>query len=1098
MITGCTQNQQLSSTYLQYTNNQALMGNNELPRHNEIVCKPSFNFPVQPFNELSIEQQPKSKLFNQALHYRNKGFGLLPSYERQNEAKKFIVKSIVLMKQAAEQGDASAQLYLVDYYFDYFHLGWNKLVQRIENKKFNDIDLKIKGLIWLEKLAKQGYYEAKLVLRNLLVFRLNELHVAAKKAANNGKYFPFKDLFAISPSDQEKRFKLLKKHGYSTANFDLIRVMVSKADTAEHEVKRILPLAYRLARQGDPIAQFFIGISRHIVASNNPALSQEFIFWLAKSSAYKHIIKWALMVFHFEKQDARIFLFEPIFFSTIFIPIFFSDFRPGFRVKDLPFTLSSRNFSKAKDITLEAYNVLELIFRLYSAGKYMDAIPHTQRLLHLTEVRHGKKHKFVTSPATFLAMLYVSQGQYSKAEPLLQRAISIYEDYAKGRYYSKTLLLFKLSKLFNSLGDVYMLQKKFAQATVAYQRALTLIRETIPASKSVTNESNIMRNILVAPQFYNLAWNAQSMNKQKQALTYIRKSTNAYKPFVHLMDRLMFDSFGSREDFANILQDYTKNAFKRHLEIASIYTSDHSEVENDIVAETFVSGQILRNNAVGNVIGQMMAKVSIGDNDLARLLRERDRIWQKLKKSQQSDLTQFAEINAYITNRYPKFSELAIPKPVDLYQLQQLLRPDEALVFYDVGDRYSLHYASSNMLTSMSTCSVFLDNQRSFVWLITKTSASFRAINLSRQQIDSQVQILRAALDPEKNRELFQPYPVQTAYTLYKNILEPECTQLKTIKTLFIVPDGALESLPFNVLVTELYPTNITVDYQNVAWLSRKWATVTLPTVSSLYALRTLAAKSKQAPQPFIGFGDPKFEGSPGANRGVGGISLIGDINSGIIPANKLSTILGRLPDTATELRTNARILGAGPNSVFLQEHASIPQLWRVKLEDYRVVQFATHALVAGQIKEFQLGQAEPAIALTPPLKPTKDNDGLLRASQIAAKLKLNADWVVLSACNTAAPDGTPGAVGLSGLAKAFFYAGTKAMLVSHWSVVSKPTVDLTTHMFQQWQQNPSIGRAEALRRAQMYVLDNPKRPYYKHPGAWAPFVVAGEGGMGR
>ncbi|KOR29271.1 hypothetical protein TI03_02710, partial [Achromatium sp. WMS1] len=88
----------------------------------------------------------------------------------------------------------------------------------------------------------------------------------------------------------------------------------------------------------------------------------------------------------------------------------------------------------------------------------------------------------------------------------------------------------------------------------------------------------------------------------------------------------------------------------------------------------------------------------------------------------------------------------------------------------------------------------------------------------------------------------------------------------------------------------------------------------------------------------------------------------------------------------------------------------------------------------------------------------TKDNDGLLRASQIA-QLKLNADWVVLSACNTAAADGSTGAPGLSGLAKAFFYAGARALLISHWYVLSEPAVDLTTKMFQQWQQNPNIGR---------------------------------------
>jgi hypothetical protein len=103
---------------------------------------------------------------------------------------------------------------------------------------------------------------------------------------------------------------------------------------------------------------------------------------------------------------------------------------------------------------------------------------------------------------------------------------------------------------------------------------------------------------------------------------------------------------------------------------------------------------------------------------------------------------------------------------------------------------------------------------------------------------------------------------------------------------------------------------------------------------------------------------------------------------------------------------------------------------------------------------------AEPALVLTPPAAPAPDNDGLLTASKIAT-LKLNADWVVLSACNTAAGDGTSDAGGLSGLAKAFFYAGARSLLVSHWEVPSLATVALTTRAFAELATDPGIGRAK-------------------------------------
>ena len=109
---------------------------------------------------------------------------------------------------------------------------------------------------------------------------------------------------------------------------------------------------------------------------------------------------------------------------------------------------------------------------------------------------------------------------------------------------------------------------------------------------------------------------------------------------------------------------------------------------------------------------------------------------------------------------------------------------------------------------------------------------------------------------------------------------------------------------------------------------------------------------------------------------------------------------------------------------------------------------------------------------LTPPARPTELDDGLLTASEIA-QLKLDADWVILSACNTAAGDGTPGAEGLSGLAKAFIYAGARAMLVSHWPVASEPTVAITTRMLKE-SARPGVGRAEAHRLSMLAYLADP------------------------
>src|SRR5262249_8553943 len=153
-------------------------------------------------------------------------------------------------------------------------------------------------------------------------------------------------------------------------------------------------------------------------------------------------------------------------------------------------------------------------------------------------------------------------------------------------------------------------------------------------------------------------------------------------------------------------------------------------------------------------------------------------------------------------------------------------------------------------------------------------------------------------------------------------------------------------------------------------------------------------------------------------------------------------------------------------------------------LADYAILHFATHGMVAGQVQ----GSAEPGLILTPPPRGTVDpkalerDDGYLASSEIAA-LRLNADWVILSACNTAAGS-SENAGALSGIARAFFYAGARSLLVSHWEVDSDAAVKLTTRAFAELNSKPRIGRAEAFRLAMQDLLTN-GAPAEAHPSRW-------------
>ena len=169
----------------------------------------------------------------------------------------------------------------------------------------------------------------------------------------------------------------------------------------------------------------------------------------------------------------------------------------------------------------------------------------------------------------------------------------------------------------------------------------------------------------------------------------------------------------------------------------------------------------------------------------------------------------------------------------------------------------------------------------------------------------------------------------------------------------------------------------------------------------------------------------------------------------------------------------------------------------KADLSRYRIIVFATHGLVPGELD----GLHQPALALSAPEVAGVGGDGLLTMEEILA-LKLDADWVVLSACNTGAGAGA-GAEAASGLGRAFFYAGTRAILVTNWSVHSQSARELVSDLFRRQAADAKMARAEALRQAMMALLDGPgyqdpegKTLFsYGHPLFWAPYSIIGDGG---
>lgn len=195
---------------------------------------------------------------------------------------------------------------------------------------------------------------------------------------------------------------------------------------------------------------------------------------------------------------------------------------------------------------------------------------------------------------------------------------------------------------------------------------------------------------------------------------------------------------------------------------------------------------------------------------------------------------------------------------------------------------------------------------------------------------------------------------------------------------------------------------------------------------------------------------------------------------------------LGPLPNTAQELEGLGQLLGSDEDALLLRESATQTQVTESQaLPHARVVAFATHGIVAAG-DYAALG--EPALALTPA---PDEGDGFLTRSEIEGELQLQADLVLLSACSTAAADGSLGSRGLSGLAQSFLRVGAKNVLATHWLVETTVSAQFTQAMVGSWQRGGSLAEARQAALRRVMALGDGE---YAHPGYWAPFVLIGVG----
>lgn len=541
------------------------------------------------------------------------------------------------------------------------------------------------------------------------------------------------------------------------------------------------------------------------------------------------------------------------------------------------------------------------------------------------------------------------------------------------------------------------------------------------------------------------------------------------------------DSLGAARQFRN------NNILEAYMALLARLHKRGEQVDGrDAAAKAFRIADAARGSAVQRAVLASSARASLPDPRLAELARkEQDagqrrialsRLLARLASNEgdtgqigadlQRDIQRLAEeqqrLRRELASLYPDYLGLIDPRPPLPSEMQAALRDDEAAVV------------------------IYLAREQAYVWSMTREKLSFHVLAQPRARIEADVTRLRKALDlGEGNPGRFD---TATAYALYRSLLAPDEAIWGGAAVLNIVPHGALGQIPFAVLPSAAPDPRAGPD--KTAWLVRRVAIAQQPSASSFLSLRRHASASG-ASKAFVGFGDPLFaeQGAVavGSVRKLRLLTTLPDANEAV--ANDPFRLLAPLPDTLLELKEIAQVLGSdNEQSLYLGRRASEGNAKRSALNSYRIVAFATHGLIPGELS----GLDQPALALAnPKLSDDQANDGLLTLEEVLA-LRLDADWVVLSACNTGSADGLQNEA-LSGLGRGFFYAGARSLLVSNWAVDTISARLLTTGVFRQQAENAGMTRAEALRRSILEVMKG-ERGQYAHPAFWAPFTLIGDG----
>jgi CHAT domain-containing protein/Tfp pilus assembly protein PilF len=459
---------------------------------------------------------------------------------------------------------------------------------------------------------------------------------------------------------------------------------------------------------------------------------------------------------------------------------------------------------------------------------------------------------------------------------------------------------------------------------------------------------------------------------------------------------------------------------------------------------------------------ERLLQKQVNDEELRRVRVMRGKHTQEdleaIEKRINKLLEEYNTLQSEIRVRSPRYASLTQPVPLNLREIQQQVLDDKTML---------LEYA--------------LGEQKSYLWVVTRSDVKSFVLP-KRSDVEGAARRVYDLLMVSNKTQARRPTELALA-ELGRMVLGPAASLL-TKERLVIVADGALEYVPFAAL-----PVGSTQAVGSYEPLLVRHEVVSLPSASVLSALRREMSNRQPAPEALAVLADAVFQSDDSRvthGRGAHASSTAdaqlltgGDLTRSAAEVNVLS--FPRLPFSRREADAIVAKAGEVRSLKALDFNASRETVFNSKLDQYRIIHFATHGLLNSRHPTLS------GLVLSLYDEQGRSIDGFVRAHEIY-NLKLNAELVVLSGCRTALGREIRGE-GLVGLTRGFMYAGTPRIIASLWDVKDEPTSELMSRLYEGMFKNQKRPAA-ALRAAQLSMWREKRwaAPYY-----WAGFILQGE-----